>query len=498
MNRVTSSPSSGSPGSPGTEPVFLAETDAALPGGPDPLPGGPDPLPDGSDPLPDGSNPLPGGPVPLTEPRDGVPAPLTEPDELARVVELLASGSGPVAVDAERASGYRYGQSAYLVQLRRADLGTVLIDPRELPDLAALGAAMADDEWVLHAASQDLLCLAELGMRPTRVFDTELAGRLLGYARVGLGSIVEEVLGLTLEKGHSAADWSTRPLPEPWLRYAALDVEVLVELRDALAEQLDEQGKRSWAEEEFAAIVAAPPAAPRFEPWRRTGGLHRVRKRRPLAVVRALWERRDEVARRRDIAPGRVLPDAAIVAAALAAPRTEAELVALPVWGGRSMRRQTATWLPAIEAALALPEADLPGLKTPLEGPPPARSWPERDPVAAARLASARAALGAVAAEHRLPVENLLAPDTVRRLTWTPPADAGSEGVAAVLRGHGARSWQVALTAGVLAEALASAAAATADAAAAAAGAAAAGAGGPVRPGADPAAPGDTPTPAGE
>ena len=233
---------------------------------------------------------------------------------------------------------------------------------------------MADDEWVLHAASQDLPCLAELGMRPTRVFDTELAGRLLGYARVGLGSIVEEVLGLTLEKGHSAADWSTRPLPEPWLRYAALDVEVLVELRDALAEQLDEQGKRSWAEEEFAAIVAAPPAAPRFEPWRRTGGLHRVRKRRPLAVVRALWERRDEVARRRDIAPGRVLPDAAIVEAALAAPRTEAELVALPVWGGRSMRRQTATWLPAIEAALALPEADLPGLKTPVEGPPPARS----------------------------------------------------------------------------------------------------------------------------
>jgi ribonuclease D len=392
--------------------------------------------------------------VPLTEPRDGVPAPLTDPAELARAVEVLAAGAGPVAVDAERASGYRYGQAAYLVQLRRADLGTVLIDPRTLPDLEALGTAIGGDEWVLHAASQDLPCLAELGMRPARIFDTELAGRLLGYPRVGLGAIVEEVLGLSLEKGHSAADWSTRPLPEPWLRYAALDVEVLVELRDALAAQLDEQGKRAWAEEEFAAIVAAAPAPPRVEPWRRTSGLHRVRKRRQLAVVRALWERRDEVARRRDIAPGRVLPDSAIVAAALAVPRTEDELVALPVWGGRSMRRQTATWLPAIAAAMEVPEGELPDPKTPHEGPPPARSWPERDPAAAARLAAARAAVGAVAADLRLPVENLVAPDSVRRLCWDPPADLDEEVVGDFLRDHGARPWQVELTAAVLVDAL--------------------------------------------
>ncbi|MDQ1599710.1 MAG: ribonuclease, partial [Actinomycetota bacterium] len=84
-------------------------------------------------------------PVPLTEPRDGVPAPLVAAADLAPVVEGLAAGSGPVAIDAERASGYRYGQAAYLVQLRRADIGTVLIDPRELPDLAALGAAIGSD-----------------------------------------------------------------------------------------------------------------------------------------------------------------------------------------------------------------------------------------------------------------------------------------------------------------------------------------------------------------
>ena len=411
---------------------------------------------DGSDDLDAAQDTTGPQPVPLTEPRDGVPEPITDAAELARAVEVLATGSGPVAIDAERASGYRYGQRAYLVQLRREDVGTLLIDPRELPDLSALSAAIAGDEWVLHAASQDLPCLRELGLEPTTVFDTELAGRLLGYPKVGLGPIVEQVLGLSLEKGHSAADWSTRPLPEPWLRYAALDVEVLVELRDALAADLAEQGKTQWAEQEFAAVVAAPPAPPRVDPWRRTSGLHRVRKRRQLAVVRALWERRDEVAQRRDIAPGRVLPDAAIVGAALAGPRTEDDLTALPVWGGRSMRRQTQTWLPAILAGLDLPEAELPDLKTPHEGPPPARSWPEREPAAAARLSAARTAVAAVADEHRLPVENLLAPDTVRRLCWEPPGSATPDEatVAGYLRDHGARAWQVALTAKVLSGAL--------------------------------------------
>ncbi len=394
-------------------------------------------------------------PVLLVEPRDGVPTPLTRPSELADAVASLAAGHGPVAVDAERASGYRYGQRAYLVQLRRAGVGTVLIDPVPLPDLTTLGVALADAEWVLHAASQDLPCLGEIGMRPTRLFDTELAGRLLGYPRVGLGSIVEEVLGFRLEKGHSAADWSTRPLPEPWLRYAALDVEVLVELRDALAAELEEQGKREWAEEEFAAIVAAPPPQPRVEPWRRTSGLHRVRKRRHLAVVRSLWETRDNVARRRDIAPGRVLPDSAIVAAALALPESEADLLALPVFGGRSLRRQVDTWFGAIGAGRAVPEEDLPELKAAHDGPPPARSWGDRDPQAAARLAAARNAVAAIADEHGLPTENLLAPDAVRRLAWEPPAHPDVAEVTRRLRAHGARKWQVALTAAALSGALA-------------------------------------------
>ncbi len=394
-------------------------------------------------------------PVPLLMPRDGVPPTVADARALAAAVGALAAGTGPVAVDAERASGYRYGQRAYLVQLRRAGAGTALIDPVGCPDLREVGAAIADAEWVLHAANQDLPCLAEIGMRPVRIFDTELAGRLAGFDRVGLGAMVESVLGLTLEKGHSAADWSQRPLPEPWLRYAALDVEVLIELRDALEAELRTQGKLGWAEQEFAAIVAAPPVPPRHEPWRRTSGIHRLRGRRQLAAVRALWEVRDEIARGRDVAPGRVLPDAAVVAAAAAAPPTPEALSALPVYGGRSTRRHVPRFFAALSAAARLPDDDLPLMAPPGEGPPPAHRWSERDPVAAARLARARAAVLAIAAEHRVPTENLLQPEAVRRLAWSPPEPLDAPAVAAALRAAGARPWQVELTAAALTAGLA-------------------------------------------
>lgn len=394
-------------------------------------------------------------PLPLLEPAGGTPEPVTDPAGLAAVVAAMAAGSGPVAVDAERASGYRYGQRAYLVQLRRAGAGTALIDPLGCPDLSTLDAVLQDSDWVLHAANQDLPCLAELGMRPTRLFDTELAGRLAGFERVGLGAMVERVLGRTLEKGHSAADWSTRPLPRAWLTYAALDVELLVELRDALAEELDRQGKLAWAREEFAAILAAEPAAPRADPWRRTSGIHRIRSARGLAMVRSLWQARDEMARRRDIAPGRVLPDSAIISAVRADPKTPEALLALPVFGGRATRRHVRTWYGALERGRATRSRDLPAPAVRSDAPPPVQRWGDRDPEAAERLARCRAALAEIAQQCGLPVENLLLPDTVRRLAWRPPTPVTQETVAAVLREAGARSWQVGLTGGPLAAALA-------------------------------------------
>lgn len=381
---------------------------------------------------------------PLTAPREGVPPVITSGPALREAAEAIAAGTGPVAVDAERASGYRYGQRAYLVQLRREGSGTHLVDPIAVRDLAPLAAALDGTEWVLHAASQDLPCLREIGLSPDTLFDTELAGRLLGRPRVGLAALLEEVLGYSLAKEHSAADWSTRPLPEPWLRYAALDVELLVELRDMLEAELDAAGKLAWAHEEFEAVRLAPPAPPRVDPWRRTSGVHKVRKPRQLAVVRSLWERRDDIARRRDTSPGRVLPDSALVAAALATvPGQRTELAALPAYAGRGARRHLSDWQGAVDVALALPDSALPPPSLPADGPPPPRAWADRDPAAAARLTAARTVVGRLSEARSVPVENLLAPDLLRRVCWAPPEVLDDGTLRDALRAGGARSWQV-------------------------------------------------------
>lgn len=391
----------------------------------------------------------------LREPRDGVPEPLTDPAALTRLVTSLAGAHGPVALDAERASGYRYSQRAYLVQLRRAGSGTALIDPIALPDLSGVHDALSDTEWILHAASQDLACLAEVGMRPSRLFDTELAGRLLGDERVALGTMVEKHLEVGLEKGHSAADWSTRPLPYDWLIYAALDVELLVPLRDVLADLLEQAGKTEWARQEFEAVRLAPPNPPRAEPWRRTSGIHKARTRRQLAAVRALWQARDEYAADRDIAPGRVLPDAAIVEAARVNPARPADLQKLSVFGGPRQRRRLNRWFGALELARDLPDDDLPALTSGSgDGMPAPSRWRERDPAAAARLAAARETVGELAEQHTVLVQNLLASDVLRRLCWEPPEPLDVDSVAARLGDLGARPWQTELTAGPLTVAL--------------------------------------------
>ncbi|MFI7022347.1 ribonuclease D [Micromonospora sp. NPDC049900] len=402
-----------------------------------------------------GTEPTGGESVPLTAPREGTPEPVATPDQLAEVVARFAAGTGPVALDAERASGYRYSQRAYLVQLRRQGAGTVLIDPLPLPDLSSLDAAIADTEWVLHAANQDLPCLAELGLRPRRLFDTELAARLAGFERVGLAALTEQLLGFSLEKHHSAADWSSRPLPESWLTYAALDVELLTDLRDALDAELSRQGKSAWAAEEFAALVASGDRPPRVraDPWRRTSGIHRVRGARAQARVRSLWYARDQIAARRDAAPGRVLPDSAIVAAAELDPKDEKTLLTLPGFGGRSVRRLARTWLAALDDARHLPDDELPVTPT-VEGPPPPHRWAERDPAAAARLTRSREVVLRVAGAHHLPPENLISPDTIRRVAWQPPEEITEHTVAEALRSHHARDWQINLLLPDLAEAL--------------------------------------------
>ena len=388
------------------------------------------------------------------EPRDGVPPLIVSPQALEEYCRRLERGSGPVAIDAERASGFRYGQRAYLIQLRRNGSGTALIDPIEVPDLGPLQEALRGVEWILHAATQDLPCLAEVGLVPDALFDTELAGRLLGRERVGLAALVLSELGEVLEKGHGATDWSARPLSPAQLRYAALDVELLIELRDALEQELARSGKGELAREEFASLLSFRARDRSEEDWRRTSGLHRIRQPRVLAIVRELWRERDAVGQERDIAVGRLIPDSAIIAAAQSSASSRQELLRVEGFHGRGAQRYLPRWWAALERGRACPEADWPAPAARVEGPPPARAWADRDPAAHARLSFARAGLADLADEMGMPVENLLSPETVRRLCWAPPEPADPAAVTAQLRALGARDWQVEATLPVLLSAL--------------------------------------------
>jgi ribonuclease D len=408
---------------------------------------------------PDGTEPAP---TPLLHPGEGIPELSVTVRQIAAAAEFLAAGHGPFAVDAERASGFRYSNRAYLIQIRRAEAGTVLIDPVShgadpLTALQPVAEVLGDDEWILHSADQDLPCLAEVGMRPPALYDTELAGRLAGFDRVNLATMVERLLGFGLVKGHGAADWSKRPLPTEWLNYATLDVELLIELRAAIAGVLAQQGKTDWAAQEFdylrtAGVREATPAA-RRDRWRRTSGIHRVRDRRGLAAVRELWTTRDGIAQRRDVAPRRILPDSAIIDAATADPKTVEELVALPVFGGRNQRRSAAVWLGALQAARD--SANQPEEAEAPNGPPPPARWSRRKPEAAVRLEAARAELTKVSERVGIPTENLISPDLVRRLCWDwPGSDNPAEAVEEFLSTGHARAWQRELVVGVLAVAV--------------------------------------------
>lgn len=372
-------------------------------------------------------------------------------DAYLAAVAAIEAGHGPIAVDAERASGFRYSQRAYLIQIFRRGSGVFLFDPPAIGrPLTELQDAIRGEEWVLHAASQDLACLREVGLDPDRIFDTELGARLAGLARVGLGSVVEELLGIHLAKEHSAADWSTRPLPQSWLVYAALDVELLPDLRDRIAELLEADGKTEIARQEFAATLQRETVV-RADPWRRLSGIQNLRQARNLAVARELWLERDAYAREIDTAPGRLVPDGSLVAAAKALPATKRDLAGIKEFTGRASRSQIDRWFAAIQRGVATD--DLPVVRPPSDALPPPRVWSDKNPEADGRLRRARADVTQVSEAMNLPLENLLTPDFLRRVAWSPPAEITADSIGEALAALGARAWQIDAIAQVIADA---------------------------------------------
>ncbi|BDR53124.1 ribonuclease D [Bombiscardovia nodaiensis] len=411
----------------------------------------------------------------LSEPREGVPEVIDTGEAFEAMCRDFAQAEGSVAADAERASGFRYGQEDYLVQFKRTGAGIALVDPVALKATGAtwddFNQALGDASWIIHDSKQDLPGFMDLGMKPQALFDTELAARMLGLHHVNLAAVTEHYLGLTLAKEHSAADWSYRPLPRDWRNYAALDVELLIELEAAMWQDLRSQGKDEWARQEFAWLleVGGQRKEPSEQPWRHISHINVLsRDRRGLAIARALWTKRDELARAYDIAPSLLLSDEAIIEAAQRKPHNGRQFRSIRALNER-VRMHTGSeqdkmferyapiqrsvrpgvWKAAILQALQLGPSDLPKPPKPRrdddeesKAPRSMKAW-KHHPQRYARLNAVRALVGQVAQDTHTPVDILLKPQYLRDLCWTD--EPALRDVSEFLAQEGARPWQISL-----------------------------------------------------
>ena len=392
--------------------------------------------------------------TPLLSPRAGTPEISADESSFEKVIESLLAGNGPIAIDAERASGYRYSQRAYLIQIFRKDGGLHLIDPIPLKGSKLwqeFNDHFANIEWVIHASTQDLPCLIEVGLSPKFLFDTELGARIAGCPKVGLGALAESLLELQLAKEHSAVDWSIRPLRPEWITYAALDVDILLEIRDKVEQMLTDQNKLKWAVQDFAAILKNYQDyeftdTPKSDRWRKTSGMHKVRDRLTLTIVRDLWISRDQLARELDLAPGRVLNDEAIVELATKRPETLEDVAKVIGWRTRLESPPFNRWLKVLTTSLKTPIGEQPELRVASQNMPPLKIWKEKNPIGYARLTHVRAALLELSAQLQIPTENLITPELIKRICWQAPPLISSEYeefVNTELVRLGARPWQV-------------------------------------------------------
>ena len=381
--------------------------------------------------------------VPLVSPR--LPYHLVDTDAALKLaIDKIRATTEPIAIDAERASGFRYGQKAYLIQVGVKGHDLFLIDP--VANYAnglweACKSVLSSKPWIIHAASQDIPCLAEIGIKPIQVLDTELGSRILGLPRVSLGTITEHYLDLKLAKEHSAVDWSERPLRKEWLEYAALDIDVLHELWEKVQADLISKDKLEIASAEFDYLISQPVKAPKTERWRSMTGLHEIKEVRALTIAKALWEAREKLAIAKDVAPGRLIPDSAIVAAVKAMPKSRSELATLKTFSGKASRTFLDTWWDAF--VLGNTSRDVVELRAKATGIPNHRNWPTKFPDAHARLLASKAALISLSEELQIPQENILNPEVLRSICFEPPAEISNESVAQNLAAKGARAWQI-------------------------------------------------------
>ena len=280
----------------------------------------------------------------------------------ALLARLDALAADPVSLDTEADSFHHYFEKVCLVQVAVA--GEIfLVDPLSAVPLAPLLERLASRRLLMHGADYDLRLLYRLeGFRAGTLFDTMIAAQLLGEREVGLSALLQNRLGVALDKAHQRADWSARPLPSGLVAYAAADVAHLPALVASLERDLAERGRLAWHEEECARLAAAPfPRERETDPetdWRIKGTNALPSKER--AFVRAFWSVREARARALDLPPFRVLTNERLLAAARLAAAGESDLLKL-FPGPRPLPGALATEIrQAIDATRRLPPSEWP------------------------------------------------------------------------------------------------------------------------------------------
>ena len=360
----------------------------------------------------------------VTAPSEGTPQLMADAAAIRQAADRLAQGTGWCAVDTERASGFRYHNRVCLLQIRRTGAGTMLIDVESDPQATTnfIGRVLADAGWVVHAASTDLSYLEQLRLRPPQLFDTELAGRFLGFHRVNLAAMVEHYLGVRLRKNHGGEDWSRRPIPSGWLDYAALDVEYLLPLADAMRSELTQQHpKDEWVAEECDYLTRVYRGySPAPKSWEDLKGVHGLRTSKQLQVARWLWRVREKLARASDTAVSRLLPDKALVALATELPTTVPKVMRTPGYPPR-LRRKARYWANQVDKAVRTAQDRWPEpfpIPTYRNTPPSRYTWSRYYPESFPKLTMVREELARVAAQVEIPVENMIQSSDTNEIVW--------------------------------------------------------------------------------
>ncbi|MBP3222891.1 MAG: HRDC domain-containing protein [Actinomycetaceae bacterium] len=354
-------------------------------------------------------------------------------------ISQLKKAHGPIAIDTERADGKRYYPRAYLIQIKRENSSTFLIDPIEnAHNIPSLAHAIKQEEWILHDAPQDLPCLSLIDLQPSRLFDTFIAGALLGLRRLSLQKMLEDILNVHIEKEHTAEDWSMRPIPQAMRSYAALDVEFLHPLRHELIEQLQRKERLSWVEEECTYILHQKPRSAPKEPWRKLQKKYKITNRRSLAMLQLMWNTRDRLAQKRDIHPTRIISNENLAYLASKKPRSYGDVRSSKALRSQASRPYAQALSKDAKKAWALPENKLPSLALTYSHANPHVSK-DKD----AHIEILKHALKECASHTQINPRFLLTSSTIKdvaREEWKR-----SEDVENLLRTHNVREWQIEL-----------------------------------------------------